>query len=133
MKKILMSGENLKIFLNYAKTVSNLDPQVMIRMTPISLILIGYNFSNKRKVIHWFLPPFYQSLTESMDEHETQVDTDACAELLVRVEHLVDALEDFVIPNSSKCIFMISGRVLTIKMFWKVDNIRSCAKVIVRG
>ena len=100
MKKILMSGENLKIFLNYAKTVSNLDPQVMIRMTPISLILIGYNFSNKRKVIHWFLPPFYQSLTESMDEHETQVDTDACAELLIKVNHLVDALEDFVIPNS---------------------------------
>ena len=128
-----MSGENLKIFLNYAKTVSNLDPQVMIRMTPINLILIGYNFSNKRKVIHWFLPPFYQSLTESMNAHETQVDTDACAELLVKVDHLVDALEDFVIPNSSKCILMISGRVLTIKMFWKVDNIRSCAKVIVRG
>ena len=52
MKKILMSGKNLETFLNYAKTVSNLDPNVMIRMTPISLILIGYNFSNKKKVTH---------------------------------------------------------------------------------
>ena len=42
MKKILMTGKNLETFLNYAKTVSNLDPNVMIRMTPISLILIGY-------------------------------------------------------------------------------------------
>ena len=119
-------------FLNYAKTVSNLDPHVMIRMTPISLILIGYNFSNKRKVTHWFLPPFYKNITECVDFYETQVDTDACAELLIEVNHLVDALEDFAIPNS-KCVFEISGRVLTIKIFWKDGDIRSCARVIVRG
>ena len=71
MKKILMTGKNLETFLNYVKTVSNLDPHVMIRITPISLILIGYNFSNKRKVTHWFLPPFYKSLTESVNFNET--------------------------------------------------------------
>ena len=49
MKKILMSGKNLETFLNYAKTVSNLDPNVMIRMTPISLILIGYKFKTHPK------------------------------------------------------------------------------------
>ena len=125
MKKILMTGKNLETFLNYAKTVSNLDPNVMIRMTPISLILIGYNFSNKRKVTHWFLPPFYKSLTKCVDLNETEVDADSCAELLIEVNHLVDALEDLLMPNS-KCIFEISGRVLTIKMFWNEDDIRSC-------
>ena len=132
MKKILISGKNLETFLNYAKTVSNLDPNVMIRMTPISLILIGYNFSNKRKVTHWFLPPFYKSLTKCVDLNETEVDADSCAELLIEVNHLVDALEDLLMPNS-KCIFEICSRVLTIKMFWNDGYIRSCAKVIVRG
>lgn len=119
-------------FLNYAKTVSNLDPKVMIRMTPISLILIGFNFSNKRKVTHWFFPPFYKDIAESVDLNETQVDTDACAEILIEVNHLVDALDNFVIPNS-KCVFEISGRVLTIKMFWKAGDIRSFARVIIKG
>ena len=64
----------------------------MIRMTPISLILIGFNFSNKRKVTHWFFPPFYKDIAESVDLNETQVDTDACAEILIEVNHLVDAL-----------------------------------------
>ena len=96
MKKILMTGKNLETFLNYAKTVSNLDPNVMIRMTPISLILIGYNFSNKRKVTHWFLPPFYKSLTKCVNLNETKDYTDSCAELLIEVNHLVDALEDLL-------------------------------------
>ena len=104
-----------------------MDPSVMIRITPISLIIIGYNFASGRKVTHWFLPPFYKAITESVDPF----DTDACAEILIGAEHLTDALEDFVMPNS-KCLVEINGKVLTIKMFWQDGDVKSCARVIIR-
>ena len=105
----------------------------MIRMTPISMIIIGYNFASGRKVTHWFLPPFYKTIAESVDPFEAQVDTDmdACAEILIGAEHLTDALEDFVMPNS-KCLVEINGKVLTIKMFWQDGDVKSCARVIIR-
>ena len=99
----------------------------MIRMTPISLIIIGYNFASGRKVTHWFRPPFYKAITESVDPF----DTDACAEILIGAEHLTDALEDFVMPNS-KCLVEINGKVLTIKMFWQDGDVKSCSRVIIR-
>ena len=108
-----------------------MDSSVMIRMTPISLIIIGYNFASGRKVTHWFLPPFYKTISESVDLFETQVDTDACAEILIEIKHLTDALEDFLVQNS-KCLLEINGRVLTIKMFWNDGDIKSCARVIIR-
>ena len=99
----------------------------MIRITPVSLIIIGYNFASGRKVTHWFRPPFYKAITESVDPF----DTDACAEILIGAEHLTDALEDFVMPHS-KCLVEINGKVLTIKMFWQEGDVKSCARVISR-
>ena len=113
--------------MNYVKRCSHLDPRTMIRMTPISLIVIGYNFINRRKVIHWFLPPFYDTVAENVDVMETQVDADSCAELLIEAEQLVDAVKDILRPDS-KCLLEIKGRIMKIKIFWKDGDVTNAAK-----